>query len=113
MGKKGFLFTPIKRPEWLNTFWNDLVPNISSASQIDSLKKEENFLKYEHDSISLITEWLIDIHTKGTGLISNNSHYNDLMKKFLYYLRSYFYYLSMTYLNGMFVPKGLRRDFFK
>lgn len=112
LGKKSFLFTPFQRPSWLNTFWNDLVPNISNANEIELLKEDRGLLVHDKDSIKLTAEWLIDICNNGMGVSSINTNLKSFLK-LVYCLRSYGYYISMKHLNGLFVPKGLRRDFFK
>lgn len=34
IGKPCFLYTPFKRPDWLNVWWNDIVPNIDKVNDI-------------------------------------------------------------------------------
>ncbi|AOW76476.1 hypothetical protein A3Q34_06150 [Colwellia sp. PAMC 20917] len=110
IGKIGFLFTPEPRPEWLNTFWNNKVTNLSSVEEFMVLTQEKGIDKESPIGIiDEIVDWLIsniggDHYTTFTPL--NKSQW-------LYSLRSRFREFSMKHLNASFINKGMQRDYFK
>lgn len=60
VGKPVFLFTPFKRPEWLNVWWNDVVVNLEKYDEIliSSNKKNIEKIKTSNNIASLITDLL-------------------------------------------------------
>ena len=65
-GKRVFLFTPYERPEWLNVWWNDLVPNIRKTDEISNLTRAEACLP-AYDAVGAAGECIADVanaHTR-------------------------------------------------
>ena len=114
IGKPGFLFTPYPRPHWLETYWNTLVPNISSPEEFKSLTKTFNQNKNNPDNIILrITDWLLEIASHKKSYSLSKPSYFLSFNVFLYTLRSRIRYYLMSWFNGVGVKDGLKRDFFK
>lgn len=114
IGKKVFLYTPYQRPVWLNTWWNNVVPNISSVAELDVIqtkptKTGENTAK---DIIPSIVRWLDEFdqsgHQKEASMMPNFIGYFDR-----YFVRCFLRSLSMRFFRGVFVSKGMQRDYFK
>ena len=114
IGKKVFLYTPYERPLWLNTWWNNIVPNLSSISELDLIQTEyaktgENTAK---NIIPSIVRWLDEFDQSDCKIKSRVTH------KYIGYLDRYFIrcllrVFSMKFFKGLFVPKGMQRDYFK
>ena len=112
IGKVGFLYTPYNRPEWLETNWNSIVPNIKSLGEFDEVLNSYSASDADVDSIiNNISSWLFEINRDNS---SNNFEAFSLFSfvGFKYSLRSFFRYSSMRFFKGLGVNKGLRRDFF-
>jgi len=112
LGKSVFLFTPYQRPDWLNTFWNELVINVKDVSEINAIESSDTTSVQIKNVNGAIVQWLESIlkssrhaSTKRTSNVSN-------VTRKMYLFRSMLYELSVRYLNGRFVPRGLRRDYF-
>ena len=114
VGRSGFLFTPYPRPDWLETFWNSMVTNISSSDEFQLLNTlESNNAKNCDNIISNITRWLIEISKKNKEPLLFSFSFKQYLICLLYTFRSRLRFYSMLKTNGLGVNKGLKRDFFK
>ncbi len=111
IGKKTFLFTPIEKPEWHKVWWEPKVTNISSAQdlELEKLNSTEHKIN-DLDKISLnLAKTLIEIkENENPKRFSNNFK----LKYILVYLRSFIREISIKYFNGIFIKKGMMRDYF-
>lgn len=112
IGKDAFLFTPIARPVWLNTYWNDQVVNVSTvdelmAQQLLSLDSRVPVTNIIND----VADWIFNL--KANDKVLSLSLNNSKGKTFAYSLRSFLRCFSMKFLRGYKVPKGMQRDYFK
>ncbi|NOU51764.1 hypothetical protein HG263_14600 [Pseudoalteromonas sp. JBTF-M23] len=113
VGKKGFLFTPFERPDWLDTFWNKLVINISEPEDFEMVLNSEGGDVSDVGKITLsISSWLYDIHSSHLYEKEIKSDIYSEIINFSYRARAKFRVFSMNRLNGMGVGKGLQRDYF-
>ena len=112
IGKTVFLFTPFERPDWINTFWNDLVPNIKTVSETESLVAPEISNNPKEKIHCEIVEWLGEVITSHEPLSVKRCSRISRVKKLAYLFRSMAFEFSMRFLKGGLVPQGLRRDYF-
>jgi surface carbohydrate biosynthesis protein len=65
IGKKVFLFTPYKRPEWLNVWWNDQIVNFKSISEFDEnkLSQKKNMEYLDIKPSNIYAEFLVSLDT--------------------------------------------------
>ena len=63
IGKLVFLFSPYKRPEWLNVWWNNKVKNITNFSEFNmhELSKKDIKLKKGLDAIETISNFILNL----------------------------------------------------
>lgn len=111
IGKKSFLFTPIKKPEWHKVWWEPKVINISSAKnfELEKLNSTEHKAN-DLDQISLnLAKILISIKQNE---ITKQFYEGFKLKYILVYLRSLIREISVKYFNGIFIKKGMMRDYF-
>lgn len=113
IGKKVFLFTPFARPDWLNTWWNDLVPNIQSVADISKISSispelESNPSEIFHNTAS----WLVNIKNTEQNRAHTNLNDKRCVYSDVYALRCLLRSVSMRFFSGAFVKKGMHRDFF-
>jgi len=118
VGKKVFLFTPFVRPPWLNTWWNDIVPNISSFSEISNVVSNVDEIASTPASLIIpeIATWLKNISdsTNSNFQKSRRKDVANLLKSYVsvYSVRCRFRLFSMRFLGGAFVKQGMKRDYF-
>lgn len=50
IGKRTFLYTPYPRPDWLNVYWNDTIPNIKHPNDVVSIENQtfKNFADIQY-----------------------------------------------------------------
>ncbi|QYJ95158.1 hypothetical protein [Shewanella spartinae] len=114
MGIPAFLFTPIKRPVWLNIGWNDQVNNISSVEQfVELFVAKGSSVSAEFKYIDNIFKWLLSVNDVNNSELLGYNFLNDFnFKTSLYKARCGLRCFSAKYLNGIFVSKGAMRDYF-
>ena len=112
IGKKSFYFTPFKRPEWLDTFWMQKVPNIKNIEEFEEFEREiiEN-KKFN----SLDTNALNNFSKTINNLIPKN--YPKIHKIEYKYIKNFFKYWLKNklckYFNCFKVPKWQHYDWFE
>nr|WP_283248034.1 hypothetical protein [Marinomonas lutimaris] len=113
IGKIGFLYTPFKRPEWLETFWNPLVINISESNEFEKvLNSQNNEVSGVGEVVQSISSWLFDIHSGHSKEKIIKSGVSFEAMNYSYRIRAQLRVFSMEKLKGMGVGKGLQRDYF-
>ncbi|THB65932.1 MAG: hypothetical protein D6B27_07755 [Gammaproteobacteria bacterium] len=111
IGKNGFLYTPYDRPKWLETSWNNKVPNIDKAEDVEQVMSASLEPEVAPDTIiGFISEWLVDISLKGVHAELKSKNEARLIG---YLVRSRLRDISMKYLGGYKIQKGLQRDYFE
>jgi surface carbohydrate biosynthesis protein len=119
-GKKGFLFTPYKRPDFHDLSWKKSVINFSEFSEVNFDLLTSNILSERSDSLDNASNNIANFFT-------NSSHENSLKEKQiitkfnlkqliifrLKVLRTYIRYVLVRFFNGVFINKGLLRDYFE
>lgn len=113
IGKNGFLYTPFERPEWLETFWNTQVTNISNCSEFEKvLLQQDDRASDTREIMESIVSWLIDIHSGDPVSKDINLDIPSQVINYIYKLRAKLRSFSMRRLKGFGVGKGLQRDYF-
>ncbi|MDA9032441.1 hypothetical protein N9H75_04290 [Amylibacter sp.] len=120
VGKKGFLYTPYKKPDWHNVWWEKYIVNFKDFADVDfDLLKIETTkeTKLDEESASLkIATVLLARNKKDFSTLNTNIDKFSIYDLFIFKLkvvRTYLRYICMIYLRGTFIKNGLRRDFFK
>ena len=90
LGIPSFLFTPIERPEFLNTWWNDKVLNINNFSQY-YLSKSKNAPNQRIQTSTYLFEFISTI-INNQFFIKPNPLYKLSKKTIIKLVRSFFYY---------------------
>ncbi|MDO6686274.1 MULTISPECIES: hypothetical protein [unclassified Agarivorans] len=110
VGKKAFLFTPLPRPSWLETYWNSLVPNISKPKDFALVEQfDSQELVIQTDMIERIAHWIINLPEGNPVQCSTIVPFRTCF----YFVRSFFRCFSVEFLNSSFIRKGLLRDYFR
>lgn len=113
IGKNVFLYTPFERPDWLETFWNPQVTNISDCNEFDSVfLHQDGGTSDTVEIIDSIVSWFIDIHSGVYISKDINLDIPSQVINYIYKLRSKLRSFSMQWLKGLGVGKGLQRDYF-
>lgn len=113
IGKNVFLYTPFERPEWLETFWNSQVTNISDYEDFDKILTEE--IQGESDAGEItksIVCWLSQIASSRPSRKNFTLDTSQRITNWIYKIRARARSFSMRRLKGIGVGKGLQRDFF-
>ena len=115
IGKPGFLFTPYSRPEWLDVWWNEDVPNFDhlSAQEIMSLLKNKRSADNVNiqDTIGKIAALILD-QIGHTSLPGRVGLFGAGMRGTLRIMRCLIREICCHRLGGRFIGSGLGRDYF-
>lgn len=113
IGKNVFLYTPLERPRWLETFWNSQVANISDYEEFDRVLMEQ---VAEESDVGEITKsivfWLSQIAAARPNRKNFTLDIHQRVTNHIYKFRARARSFSMEHLKGAGVGKGLQRDFF-
>ena len=116
-GKRGFLFTPFKKPTWHTVNWEKYVANYTSSDQVDlyadtPVPKLESHKggKRSSDMVCQVLVSLLD--SSSSPAIAAQSEPTKYVHFRAKEVRSLVRYTLMRYFNGIGVKKGLSRDYF-
>lgn len=116
IGKKIFLFTPYDRPTWLNTWWNDLVPNITSVDDINHIDFRADPVENSKvlTIVPRIALWIKEVSDSSSFDQPFKANPMRVLSCYInfYALRCQFRLFSMRFLKAAFVKKGMQRDYF-
>ena len=110
LDKEVFLYTPEKRPEFLDVEWNNLVPNISSYSDIKNIKGNQlEKMLVKKDVYKNLFDFINEIIQD-----SDLSDFKFEISKFnlVVYSKTYIKSFLMKIFSGYGVDKGQQRDYF-
>lgn len=114
VGKDAFLFTPITRPAWLNTYWNDQVVNVATVDELIAEKKLTLNSKFQvANIITDVAGWIYNLKASDKITPPSPPEKTRWLIVLGYTIRSSLRCFSMKYLKGYKVAKGMQRDYFK
>lgn len=119
-GKKGFLFTPLNKPDWHTVWWEQYVINYQSIEDVDfdvlseglegldksrSLSASDNIVAYLNQSL---------VYQQSTSLNENvEFDIKNILRCKAKQLRTFLRYCSVKWFGAISIKKGLLRDFFE
>lgn len=119
-GKKGFLFTPLEKPDWHTVWWEQYVINYKGIEEVDFNALEYGAVRYE-DSHSLrasenIFVYLSQVLSRqySDALVEHvDLDFKDILVFKTKQLRAFLRYVSVKWFKAIGINKGLLRDFFE
>ncbi len=111
-GKKGFLYTPLPKPDWHKVWWEEKVCNVTQYKELDLSALVVQATELSSKGVAVNTaKWMSEKIKKGKVTKPRIRRTITVSNIVLRRIRSFLRCYSMEYLGGIGVSKGLQRDY--